>query len=294
MPLRHLLLVLAIIAVWAFNAVAIKWGVGEIPPLFMTLLRFIIVAIVMVPFTRISRRQVPLLIKLAFTFGLMHFSLLFMGMTFTDAGTAAIIVQLGTPFAMILAVLFLGEKISLLKVAGVIISLSGMVFLSGSPSLNSIKGLIILLLSALGWAITNILIKQNDGLKPGAIAGWISLFSIPLVGLMSLLFENHQLQALAHASWKGWFAIWYSAILCSVIAYSLWYWLLKLYPVNKIIPFTLLSPALAIIFGVLFAGDQLDIYKIGGALLIISGALFATFNPSQLLSYLRRNRKAAV
>nr|WP_217434767.1 EamA family transporter [Citrobacter freundii] len=281
-PLRHQLLVFAILAAWAFNAVAIKWGVDEMPPLFLTTLRFLIVALAMAPFTRIRREQVPLLCKLAVSFGLMHFSLLFVGMTYSDAGTAAMIVQLGTPFAMIGAILFLKERITLLKATGVLISLVGMAVLTGSPTLRSVEGIVLLLLSALGWAITNLLIKKDNSLSASAMTGWMSLFAFPLTGVMSLLFEEHQLSALQHASWHGWFALIYSALICSVLAYTLWYWLLRRYPVNSIIPVTLLSPVMAILFGVVINGDTLNIYKLCGSVLIVGGAFIATVKPEIL------------
>lgn len=249
------------------------------PPLLMTTLRFFLVALILVPFTRIKRKQLPLIAKLALSFGLMHFSLLFLGMTYTDAGTAAMIVQLGTPFSMIGAVIFLREGVTPVKFAGVLISLTGMVVLSGSPTLSSYKGVIILLFSALGWAISNILIKHDRSLTSAAMSGWMSLFALPLTAMMSLIFEKNQLVAIQHASWHAWFAILYSAVVCSVLAYSLWYWLLRKYEVNIIVPFTLLSPAMAIILGIMFNGDSLDIFKSLGSTLIIFGALLATTGP---------------
>ncbi|MBA2722000.1 MAG: EamA family transporter, partial [Methylibium sp.] len=40
MPLTHLLLALAVVAVWGTNFVVIKWGLAELPPLLFTTLRF--------------------------------------------------------------------------------------------------------------------------------------------------------------------------------------------------------------------------------------------------------------
>lgn len=275
MSLKHLLLIIFIVICWAFNAVAIKIGVTELPPLFMTLLRFMIVAIFLVPFTRIKRKHLPALCYLAFTFGFMHFSLLFLGMTYTDAGTAAIIVQLGTPMAMLLTASIFKERLSLLQIAGIVISLAGMFVLTGSPTLGSSRGILILLTSAFGWALTNVKVKSITDLDPLTMAGWMSLIAIPLVGLMSFLFESNQLLALQHVSWKGTFAVLYSAVICSIIAYSLWYSLLKKYPANQIIPFSLLSPVFAVVMGAVFMGDSLNFWKTSGALTIVGGALIA-------------------
>lgn len=134
MALRHFFIVILVVAIWAFNVVAIKLGVTELPPLFMTFLRFIVVSAVVVPFARVTREQLKTLMVLAFTFGFMHFSLLFVGTRYTDAGTAAIVVQLGTPFAMIMAAVVLKEKLSFIQVMGIAISLSGVLYKCFTPN----------------------------------------------------------------------------------------------------------------------------------------------------------------
>lgn len=104
-PLRYLLLVFAILVAWAFNAVVIKGASMRCPLYFLPHC-----VLILVPFIRIKRRQLPLLFKLAMRVGLMHFSLLFLGMSYTDVGNAAMIVQLGTPFAISGAALFMNER----------------------------------------------------------------------------------------------------------------------------------------------------------------------------------------
>ncbi|MEE3649940.1 MULTISPECIES: DMT family transporter [unclassified Brenneria] len=275
MALGHVFIVLLVVFMWAFNVIAIKMGIAELPPLFLTLLRFVVVALLIVPFTRINREQLKTMLWLALTFGLLHFALLFVGMRFTDAGTAAVLVQLGTPFAMIIAALFLNEKLRLVQCLGIAVSLSGAVVISGSPTAASWSAVILLLISAMGWAVSNIIVKSSVNIHPVTMAGWMSFFAIPLVGLASLVFETDQIGALADASWRGWFAVFYSAIGASLVAYSLWYWLLKRYPVNQIIPFSLLSPVFAIGMGVVLMGDSLNAYKLAGAVLVIGGTFIA-------------------
>ncbi len=166
MALRHFFLILLVVSIWAFNNVAIKWGLTDLPPLFMTFMRFVVVAIILVPFTRVTREQLRYLVPLAFTFGFMHFSLLFVGINYTDAGTSAIVVQLGTPFAMLLAMLILKEKLTLVQLAGIAISLSGVVVLTGSPTIPRWWVLCLLLCSAVGWAISNLLVKKSPPSNP--------------------------------------------------------------------------------------------------------------------------------
>jgi len=284
---RHFFLILLVVSIWAFNNVAVKWGLLELPPLFLTWMRFVVVAIALVPFCRINRTQLPWLIALAFTFGFMHFSLLFVGMRYTDAGTAAIIVQLGTPMAMLLAMLILKEKLRLIQLCGIALSLSGVAVLSGSPTIPAWWVLSILLCSAFGWAISNMIVKKAPPINPLTLTGWISFLAIPLVGAASWLNESNQFTALYHAGWHGWFGILYSAIASSIVAYTLWYSLLKKYNVNLIMPYSLLTPVLAVLMGVFVLGDSMNSFKILGASLVVSGTAIAVVNLRNLRMHAR-------
>ncbi|MFH8134287.1 DMT family transporter [Pantoea osteomyelitidis] len=287
MALRHFFLILMVVAIWAFNNVAIKWGLLELPPLFLTWMRFVVVAIVLIPFCRITRQQFPWLLILAFTFGFLHFSLLFLGMRYTDAGTGAVVVQLGTPIAMLLAMIVLKERLSLVQLIGIMISLSGVVVLSGSPTIPTWWVLCLLLSSATGWAISNLIVKKSPPIKPLTLTGWISFLAIPIVGLASWTLESHQISALMQAGWHGWFGILYSALASSIVAYSVWYWLLKKYNVNLIMPYSLLAPVLAVLMGIVVLGDSLNSFKIIGALLVILGTAIAVINLRNLRMHAR-------
>lgn len=271
MPVRDTLLALGVIIIWAFNNIVIKVGVTEVPPLTLTALRFTLVAALIVPFTRITRAQLPWLLLLSFTFGVMHFGLLFIGMSHTEAGTGALLVQLGTPFATLLAAIFLKERLTVKRAFGLLVSLSGVFVLAGGPTLPTALPLILLIVSALGWAISNLLVKAGPTIAPLTMAGWMSLFAIPQVLLGSLLFEEHQWLAVTQAGWRGWGAVVYSAVMSSILAYGVWYWLLRKHPVAKVIPLSLLAPLFAVAFGVLLLGDSLGLNKVVGGALVIGG-----------------------
>ncbi|MCG7387292.1 EamA family transporter [Pantoea sp. ACRSB] len=287
MALRHFFLVLMVVSIWAFNNVAVKWGLLELPPLFLTWMRFVVVAIVLIPFCRITRQQLPWLLALAFTFGFMHFSLLFVGMRYTDAGTGAIVVQLGTPIAMLLAMVVLKERLKAIQLIGIAISLSGVAVLSGSPTIPAWWVLVILLCSATGWAVSNLIVKKSPPIKPLTMTGWIAFLAVPIVGLSSFVMESHQFYALSQAGWRGWFGILYSAIASSIVAYTLWYGLLKKYNVNLIMPYSLLTPVLSVLMGIVVLGDSLNSFKIIGASLVVCGTAIAVINVRSLRMHAR-------
>lgn len=278
MPLRDLLLGLFVIAIWALNIIVIKVGVVELPPLLMTTLRFMLVALLLVPFYPVARVQLPFLLLLSFTFGSLHFALLFIGLAQAEAGTGALLVQMGTPFATLLAVVFLKERLGPKRIAGLLLSFAGVVVLAGGPTLPSPLPLSILLMSAFAWAVSQLLIKRGPPIAPLALAGWVALFAVPQVALGSWLFESGQWQAIQQASWIGWGAMIYTAVMSSIVAYGIWYALLRRHPVNRVVPMTLLVPVLAVGLGALLMGDSLGFHKLMGGGLVIAGIALIVIN----------------
>lgn len=271
MPLRDLLLGLSIVVIWALNIIVIKWGVTELPPLLLTTLRFILVAALLVPFHPVARRHLPFLLLLSATFGTLHFALLFIGLGQAEAGTGALLVQMGTPFATLLAVLFLGERLSVKRVVGLALSFGGVVVLAGGPSLPSALPMTLLLLSAFGWAVSQLLIKMGPKIPPLALAGWTALLAVPQVAIGSWWFENGQMSAMATAGWFGWGAVFYTAVMSSIVAYGIWYGLLRRHPVSRLAPLSLMVPMGAVVLGIVLLGESLNVHVLIGGVMVIAG-----------------------
>ncbi|QFT83981.1 putative amino-acid metabolite efflux pump [Halomonas sp. THAF12] len=271
MPLKDLVLGLSVIVIWALNIIVIKLGVTELPPLLLTTLRLALVAILLVPFHPISRHQLPFLALLSVTFGVMNFALLIIGLEQAEAGTGALLVQMGTPFATLLAVIFLKEKLGPRRLAGLLLSFAGVLVLAGGPSLPAPLPTTLLLTSALGWAVSQLLIKLGPKVSPMAMAGWIALFATPQLALASWWFEDHHWQFMLEAGLKGWGAVFYTAVMSSILAYGMWFGLIRRHDVNRVVPLTLLVPVLAVILGIVLLDDSVDPFKLGGGGLVVAG-----------------------
>src|SRR5699024_8396900 len=111
---------------------------------------------------------------------------------------------------------------------------AGVMVLAGGPTLPAPLPTALLLTSALGWAISQLLIKRGPNVPPLALAGWVALFAIPQVALGSWWLERDQLAALGDAGWIGWGAVFYTAVMSSIVAYGAWYGLLRRHPVNRV------------------------------------------------------------
>lgn len=270
MSLRDYLLVLVVVAIWGVNFVVIKVGVAEFPPFLMTALRFGVVAVLVVPFFSVPRQHMKWLLLLSVTFGSLHFGLLFAGVAGMDASTGAILAQLGVPFSTLLAVVFLKDRLGPWRTGGLVVAFLGAAVLAGEPRLPALGPFVLIVVAALGWAVSNMLIHKVADVHPLAVTGWISLFATPQVALWSFLFEDGQVQAVIEASWLAWGALLYVSLLASMLAYSLWYHLLGRHAVNQVVPFTLLAPVIGVAASAVLLGEPLTVYKlVGGALTIL-------------------------
>ncbi|MGF1640826.1 MAG: DMT family transporter [Rhodospirillales bacterium] len=269
---------LAVIVIWGLNFVVGKIGVGQIPPLMLMSLRFALVAALLSPFLRRPGRSWRPVIAVSVVLGGLHFGLLFTGLRGVDAGPAAIALQLTAPFSAILAAVFYRERLGPLQILGMAVAFAGVALLAGAPSTaTSLAHLSLVVLAALAWAYANILIKRLGGINVFVLNAWVALLALPQLFAASLWLEEGQLAAMAAADWRGWGAIVYMAVGASITAYGLWYYLIAKYEVNRIVPLTLLSPVLAVVFAIAILDEPLTVRIVVGGLVTIAGVAMIQF-----------------
>ncbi|TVT54562.1 MAG: EamA family transporter [Sedimenticola thiotaurini] len=263
-----------VVIIWGFNFVVIKTAVAEIPPLALTAIRFTFVALLIAPFFRPTKQQLPKIAWLALILGCGHFGMLFIGLRGADAATTALMIQLGIPFSVILATLLFSDSLGWGRVVGMLLAFTGAALLAGEPQGATPLALGALLISAFCWAWANILIKQYSSIHSMTIIGWMSLLAIAPLSAASYFLESNQLTAIQSASWTTWAALAYIVIGSSILAYYIWYRLLARLSINQVVPFSLLAPMIGVTAGILILDEAFTLYKaLGGALTIGGVAL---------------------
>ncbi|MCZ6537690.1 MAG: DMT family transporter [Gammaproteobacteria bacterium] len=288
MAAKDLLLTLLINLIWGLNVVVAKYGVGQIPPILFTFLRFAIVAAVLLPVLKIHKGQMRAVIFVAVATGGIHFALIYTGLALAaDISSVAIAMQLGIPFATVLSMLFLGEKIRFWRWLGLSMAFGGILLISFDPQVFAYRNaLALVVLGSLFGASGLLVAKKLTGVGVFELQSWIAMISWPLLLGMSLAFEPGQFAMLLQADLSVWGAVLYTALAASVLAHSGMYYLIQRYDLSLVMPTFLLATVFAVIFGVTLLGDQLTPRMIAGGSCTLLGVLLI------LLRQVRKPRAA--
>jgi O-acetylserine/cysteine efflux transporter len=140
---RHLAVLVGICAIWGFNLVVIKAGVDRMPPIFFSLLRFVVLALAVAPFLRLRRGEMRWLLLASVCSGGLQFALMFLGISISSSMSAvAIAGQLGVPFMTLLSIAILGEQVGWRRWSGILLSFAGVMVIGFNPEVfDSLAGL---------------------------------------------------------------------------------------------------------------------------------------------------------
>lgn len=283
MGLRDALIALLVVAVWGVNFTTGKAGLSEFPSIFMMSVRFALVAALLVPFFRLPYDKLRGVLALSVTLGTLHFSLMFVGLRYVDAGAAAIAAQLQVPFSALIAAFVFGDRLGWRRLSGLGLAFTGVVILAGEPRIGEHPAAILLVVGAsLVWALSNIQIKKLGAIDGFALNGWMGLFAAPQLLLVSLLLENGQWEALQNATWRGWGSILYMVFGATITGYGLWYWLLRRHPVSTAVPWMLLVPVFGVLSGWAVLDEAMTWQKIAGGAVTIAGVAIITLRRPKL------------
>lgn len=278
LPLRHLLLGLAVVAVWGTNFVVIKYALAHLPPLTLAALRFALAAF---PALLVIRRPTASWGNLAaygLLIGVAQFGLMFIAMTrFVSPGLASLVVQVQVFFTIGMAMALAGERVRLFQVLAMALSLAGIGLIGWHAITEGAAitplGLVLILLAALAWACGNMVSRAAGRVDALGYMVWSSLFAVPPLIALSLALEGWPAirAGLAAATWGTWAAVLWQSVGNTLFGYGAWAWLLARYPAASVTPLALLVPVFGMGASALWLGEAMPGWKIGAALLVLGG-----------------------
>jgi O-acetylserine/cysteine efflux transporter len=277
-----LLMAVLMASLWGMGFVLAKFGLGQFPPMLLMGLRFTLAALVLVWFAPMPRREMPRIVLVALVAGAISYSLTFYAFKEIDASLGSILIQLESPLAVLLALVFLKERITWLRAAGIAIAFVGVVLIAGQPKfIGNLTPIFLLIGGGITWASGQVMAKKVSHIGGFRMTAWFAVLVAPQFFLGSLLLEHDHLAVLRAADWRGWAIVLYLGLGMTALGYTLWYRLISRYRVNQVSPFLLLIPVVAVIGSMIFLGERPTLQTLIGGAVVLVGVALSTWGPER-------------
>lgn len=266
---------------WGGNVISIKLGAGEISPLTMATLRFLIggsVILIYAAFRKIGLRLAREEISLHLMNGLLfavQIALFYLGAFRTSASHTSVLINTHLFFVAVLAHFFiLHDRLSARKISGLTLAFLGAIVLfmdrpEQAEERVSLLGNGFVLISAFFLAVKIVYIKRLiERIDPVKVVFWEMAIGVPLLGLIAFVF-GEALPDQASARLMG--AMLYQGIVVGAFCFVASTVLLKRYAASSIASFSVLVPFFGVALSHLLLGDPLTPHLTLGAGMIIFG-----------------------
>jgi len=291
MGLNSWLMLISLGIIWGGSFYFVGVAVQQLPPLTIVWSRVGLAALTLwavlfafnIPFPRTSKALLAL-VGMGLLNNAIPFSLIVWGQTQLESGLASILNATTPVFTVIIAGLLLSdEKFSSTKLLGVLLGLVGTIILIGPDMLSNNEGNLLPKLAVLGAAISYGFAAvygrrfKSLGIHPIATAaGQVSASTIMLAPLV-IAFE--QPFNLPLPDMQVWFSLISLAVVCTAIAYILYFKILSSSGATNLSLVTLIVPVSAVLLGYFFLNERLSgtqllgMAVIGLGLIVMDGRL---------------------
>jgi len=281
------MLMFGAIIFWGINWPIMKIGLYYIGPIWFAALRVIIAAATLILFlgaqgklTLPKREEIPILFSLAILqtggfMGLIHFSLLFV-----EAGRSAVLAYTSPIWIPPLAMLFLGERLTIQKLVGIISGISGIILLFNPFTfpwgLNGyMLGNLLLIFAAMVWAVTIIHIRSHGWTRPHlSLLPWQFLIGGIILTITASAVEG---VPVIPVSIEFGIIMFFNGVIAT--AFSFWAFIeaARILTANATAMGSLGVPVVGIVSSVLILGESISIVMALGAGMILFGIAVFTF-----------------
>ena len=283
LPALHLLLALAVMAVWGTNFVVIKLALAHLPPLTLATLRF---AFAFLPLALVLKRPAVSWRNLALygvLIGAGQFGLLFTAMRASiTPGLASLVVQVQVFFTIGLSMRLTGERVAWWQVCALGLAVGGLgVIALHTDATATPLGLALVVLAALCWALGNMTSRAAGPVNMLAYVVWSSVFAVPPLLIMSLLIDGWPAirTGVASADAGTWVAVLWQSVGNTMFGYGAWGWLLHRHPAASVAPLALLVPVFGMGASALLLDEPLPAWKIMAFVLVMAGLALGVMWP---------------
>jgi len=278
--LRALLEGLLVTFLWSTSYVLIKIGLRDMPPLTFAAYRYVIASAVLFAFSlsgasgkfAVGKRQMPKLLLLGAAGYFVAQGLQYVGLFYLPAVAVTFLLNFTPVLVLLLGLIFLRESPTLLQLMGMALALLGAYFFfSLSISGVELSGILITLLSGLGWAVYMVGSRQvmtKDGLKPFSLTLFPMTFGAILLLVAATLVEQPPTMTA-----YGWIITLWLSLVNTALAFLLWNHALERVEAFKL---SILQNTMLIQIAILawaFLGEELTLMKLMAMGMVFIGVL---------------------
>ncbi|MNP27082.1 putative inner membrane transporter YedA [compost metagenome] len=186
------------------------------------------------------------------------------------SGVAALAVAT-VPLFTLLCGYFWGARNTRLEWAGIVLGLIGIAMLNlGSNLQSSPLGATLLVFAAASWAFGSVLSKHVQ-LPTGAMASAVEMLVGGVVLLIGSVASGEHLDSMPPL--EGWLALAYLTCFGSIVAFNAYMYLLKHVRPAAATSYAYVNPAVAVLLGIVFAGETIGAEESVAMLVIISAVV---------------------
>ena len=258
---------------WGGNFVVAAWTLGDssVPPFMLATTRALFVLAIMGIFLfRPLPKQFLRLLFVCFCVGPVHLGFLYTGLQTAPASGTSIISQALIPMATLLSVVWLKERIGWRRSLAIIGALIGVVIMIYEPgALNFDPGLIYVLGAYIALAVGTVAIRRIPDVDWRVYVAWTAVLMFILCSGVTLLFEDNHAEIWRVDKGPLLIAAGYAALAVSVFAHGQYFRLLQTYPVNRVVPLSIMVTVFGTVLGILLLDEVLYPRYIIGAVLIL-------------------------
>ncbi|WP_146818821.1 DMT family transporter [Halobacillus faecis] len=252
-----------------FSLLVVRFGIGAIFLLLMVLLfRYPL---------KIHIKYLPHVLILGVLGVFVHQVIQATALLTIHASDAGWLISFSPIFTVFLSFIFLQEKLTLKKIAGITIAVTGVFMITTigrghTFSFSLSLGYILMIASTLNWAVYSVLLKKLSVPVPSLVL----TFYMSTTGFFLTLpffIRNHGVDQLRTLSPEHWAHLLFLGIFVSAIAY--WYWAkaLEVMQATQVSVFLYFEPLATLIAAIILLNENFIASSLFGGLLIITGVM---------------------
>jgi drug/metabolite transporter (DMT)-like permease len=279
---RYLLILLAVIF-WGTSFVATKTLLHEINPLTIIILRLIIASILLTAIALSMKRNFSLNLKshgwifILALVAVFHLWIQVTGLQFTTAANTGWIIGTAPIFMAIMGLIFFKEKITLIRLLGIILAIFGLLLLFGKGDITRIglienKGDLLVLGSAFTWGVYST-VNKKISLSYSPLMTILYLFLMMAIIIVPFNLDQETIDSVLHLSLLGWLMVLFLGLFCSGVSYVIWAQALRDMESAKVGAFLYLEPLVTVVTAWFFLSEEITFLMIISGLLITIGVI---------------------